>query len=180
MNVMFMSDYQKMSKRTLNLEGVHSEQLTNMALGVAGEAGEVVDHIKKHVFHGHDLNDDKVKEELGDLLFYVAGVATMLGYDLDEIAFDNVKKLEKRFPKGFSQEASKARVDTKKDNLITDTRYKGMDKPLEADFSFEKQIENANEIASKHKGVIFDEVTDYLREQIGKEYRRSGKRDELR
>lgn len=113
MNVMFMSDYQKMSKRTLNLNGVHSEQLTNMALGIAGESGEVIDHIKKHVFHGHDLDDAKVKEEIGDLLFYVAGIATMLGYDLDEIAYNNVKKLEKRFPKGFSTEASKARIDTR-------------------------------------------------------------------
>lgn len=107
-----LNDYQDLSKRTLP-EGKHSEVLTNMALGLVCEAGEVGDHIKKHVFHGHDLDDDKVKKELGDSLFYLAGVATLLGYTLEEIGTINIDKLAKRFPNGFNKEDSKKRVDTK-------------------------------------------------------------------
>jgi NTP pyrophosphatase (non-canonical NTP hydrolase) len=105
-----LNDYQDLSKRTLP-EGKHSEVLTNMALGLVCEAGETGDHIKKHVFHGHDLDDDKVMKELGDTLFYLAGVASLLGYTLEEIGTMNIDKLMKRFPNGFNQEDSKKRVD---------------------------------------------------------------------
>ena len=65
---------------------------------------------KKHVGHGHALDVDAIKKELGDVLWYVAGIATALGLDLSEVASANINKL-KRCPDGLTSAASVARVD---------------------------------------------------------------------
>ena len=82
-----------------------------MALGLAGEAGETADMLKKHLFHGKPLNHDDVVKELGDVLWYVAGMATAIGISLDDVAQRNVDKLRARYPDGFSAEASAQRAD---------------------------------------------------------------------
>ena len=81
------------------------------ALGLAGEAGEVANHVKKGVFHGHGLDLEKLKNEIGDTLWYAAALCTTLGLDLSEIMQANVKKLEVRYPNGYNSEDSKRRVD---------------------------------------------------------------------
>jgi NTP pyrophosphatase (non-canonical NTP hydrolase) len=80
-------------------------------LGLVGESGEVVDLIKKHVYHGHPLDSDKLLKELGDVLWYVAALATALDVELSEVAAKNIAKLTARYPEGFSSEASMNRVD---------------------------------------------------------------------
>ncbi|MGD6829035.1 nucleoside triphosphate pyrophosphohydrolase family protein [Bacillus pumilus] len=123
---MNIEKFQDLSKRTMpkqvpaSLCGGNVEQLlattslTNYALGLSGESGEVVDIIKKHVFHGHSLDKDKIVKELGDVMHYVAGIATLLEIELPEVLEGNIDKLKKRFPEGFSEAASIVRVDTKK------------------------------------------------------------------
>lgn len=86
-------------------------QLVSYGLGVTGEAGEVADLIKKHVGHGHPLDVEKLKLELGDVLWYVAGLATVLGLSLDDVAAANIAKLTKRYPNGFTTTDSLARRD---------------------------------------------------------------------
>lgn len=108
---MKLNDYQKLAARTINPEQSHRDNLGNFALGLTGEAGETGDYIKKHLYHGHDLDPEMVKKELGDVLWYVAGLATAVGLNLDDVAQGNVDKLKKRYPEGFSEAASKARVD---------------------------------------------------------------------
>lgn len=85
--------------------------LATLALGLTGEAGEVADLVKKHIGHGHDLPFDKVREELGDALWYITDLAAKLGFSLEEVASGNAAKLRRRYPSGFSHEASRARVD---------------------------------------------------------------------
>lgn len=104
-----LNDYQELSARTTPV-GTH-KGLTNYALGLVAEGGEAADHIKKHVFHGHALDEDGILKELGDTLHYLSGLTTMLGYTLEEVATMNLEKLKKRYPKGFSQEASINRND---------------------------------------------------------------------
>lgn len=87
------------------------EQLCSLALGVAGEGGEVADVVKKHVFHGHPFDREKVKGELGDVLWYVAMLARACDTDLNEIAQMNIEKLRKRYPNGFTKQDSIKRVD---------------------------------------------------------------------
>ena len=71
----------------------------------------MADIIKKAVFHGHLLSPDAIKKELGDVLFYVAAIASTLHINLDEIAQGNVEKLLRRYPDGFSEKASRERVE---------------------------------------------------------------------
>jgi len=69
-------------------------------LGLAGEAGEVANIVKKiQRDHGGVINDEirtKLKDELGDVLWYISACADELGISLDEIAAFNVNKLAKR------------------------------------------------------------------------------------
>lgn len=80
--------------------------LANFGLGIGGEAGEVQDIIKKYVFHGHPLDKDKIRGELGDVLWYIARIAAWSDLTLDEIAQTNIEKLERRYPNGFDKEKS--------------------------------------------------------------------------
>ena len=82
-------------------------------LGIASEAGEVADLLKKHLGHGHELDREKLKKELGDVLWYVARIAQHFGMGLEDVARANVAKLRQRYPSGFSTEASKRRADIK-------------------------------------------------------------------
>jgi NTP pyrophosphatase (non-canonical NTP hydrolase) len=76
-------------------------------LGIVGEAGEVAELIKKHLFHGHLLDRDKVISELGDVLWYITVLAAELNVPLEVLFEHNISKLRKRYPSGFSPEASK-------------------------------------------------------------------------
>lgn len=105
-----LNDYQTISGRTANR---HDYELANYGLGITGEAGEVADLIKKSMFHGHEVDKSEIKKELGDVLWYLANIATLAGLTLEEIATANVDKLMKRYPNGFDKEASVNRVDTK-------------------------------------------------------------------
>ena len=107
---MTLEEYQQLAARTIGTR-TQADQLSNMALGLAGEAGETADMLKKHLFHGKALDRDEVVRELGDVLWYVAGMATAIGISLDEVARRNVDKLRRRYPDGFSVEASAQRAD---------------------------------------------------------------------
>lgn len=101
-----LDEYQKLSERTLNTELDWRDSMLNYTLGLAGETGEVVDIVKKGIFHGHEMSQDKMCEELGDALFYIAAIATMSKLSLSDIATMNVRKLKRRYPDGFSKEKS--------------------------------------------------------------------------
>lgn len=105
-----LNDYQRLSRRTLPT-GNRLDNLSNYALGICGESGEVADELKKVIYHGHDLDAEKIKGELGDVLHYVAGIATFLEIDLNDIAHSNINKLKERFPNGFTTEDSIRRRD---------------------------------------------------------------------
>jgi NTP pyrophosphatase (non-canonical NTP hydrolase) len=73
-------------------------------LGLSGEAGEVADKVKKVIRDRAGHFDDEVRAEialeLGDVLWYVAQLASELGYELDVIANQNLKKLRDRADRG--------------------------------------------------------------------------------
>ena len=115
---MNMTDYQALAARTINPEQPDKERLINCVFGLVGETGETIDLLKKIIFHGHDLetNRDKLALELGDCLWYITGIATAAGINLDDIAKRNIEKLKARYPDGFSEERSiKRAVDTEID-----------------------------------------------------------------
>lgn len=106
-----MNDYQKKALRTWVPDSNKNYYLDiiYLALSLAGEAGELSNKIKKYWRHGHSWNTDDLKEELGDILWYVAVLASVLNTDLDDIAEENIQKLLRRYPEGFSESRSRNR-----------------------------------------------------------------------
>ena len=102
------NEYQKLAMRTANEKCFN---LANAGLGLSGEAGEATDIIKKHLFHGHELEKEHLAKELGDVMWYIALVATIIGCDLDEIMQMNIDKLKARYPEGFSEYDSQHRAE---------------------------------------------------------------------
>ena len=99
---MDLSEYQRQSRQTA--EYPREAWLAYPALGLAGEAGEVAEHAKKAIRDDAGKIGDERKaamsKELGDVLWYVAQLATELGLDLDEIAGQNLEKLRSRQARG--------------------------------------------------------------------------------
>ena len=117
-NGMFADEYQSQAARTL-IAGPDAEyspadiMLVWNALGLTGEAGEVADLIKKAVFHRHPFDREALIKELGDVLWYVAALCSKLDTPLSEVMERNIAKLKKRYPQGYSADASKVRADLK-------------------------------------------------------------------
>ena len=103
---MQIKEYQEKSTRTLNKELTIKESLSNMVFGIVGEIGEVVDILKKHLYQGHDLDTDHIKEEIGDVMFYIVNLCTLLNIDMEDVLKINHDKLLKRYPDGFNSERS--------------------------------------------------------------------------
>lgn len=108
--------YQKAAGRTL-IAGPDAEytgdelMLVWNAIGLAGEAGEVCDLVKKGVFHQHGIDREKLIKELGDVCWYTAALCSKLGVSLSEVMERNIEKLQQRYPDGYSSAASLARID---------------------------------------------------------------------
>jgi len=73
-----------------------------LAMSIAGEAGEVIEIIKKHVRDGTEINLEKLKLELGDVLWYIAALSDAFDLNLDDVAVANIDKLRKRHGESFS------------------------------------------------------------------------------
>lgn len=73
-------------------------------LGLAGETGEVLDIVKKAVRDEKPVDIAHLKEELGDVMWYVANLSSFFDLSLQEIIDDNVAKLSKRYEKEIEQE----------------------------------------------------------------------------
>lgn len=100
-------DYQRAALRTAQTDKFSRDDLLqNGVMGLCGEAGEVIDLVKKWKFQGHELDIEEVKQELGDTLWYAAVTAYALGYNLSEVMATNIDKLKERYKDGFSKERS--------------------------------------------------------------------------
>ena len=86
--------------------------LLHMAVGVSGEAGELLDAVKKAVIYQKPLDRENVIEELGDLRFYMAGLMNALNISEAELLYANNAKLAKRYAAGsYSNEQAQERAD---------------------------------------------------------------------
>lgn len=103
---MTLNEYQDLAQRTSNRALDVKGHLFNGVLGLAGEAGECADLLKKHYYQdGRNFVDD-LEDELGDVLWYVAESAKAIGVTLEEVAQRNIDKLRKRYPQGFDADRS--------------------------------------------------------------------------
>ena len=83
----------------------------HMAVGISGEAGELLDAIKKYVVYGKELDRENVIEELGDLEFYMEGLRQGLGITRQKTIDANIAKLGVRYANGYSDKAAQERAD---------------------------------------------------------------------
>lgn len=101
---MDLKQYAIEAKRTMSecetplLDDLH------MILGMQTESAEIADVYKKNIAYGKDLDLVNVKEEIGDLMFYIVNLCTLKGWDLEDIMQTNIDKLKARFPEKFTNE----------------------------------------------------------------------------
>src|SRR5690554_4873174 len=98
---MTFEEYQRLAQRTSSEKMQLIEKIENGLMGLNGEAGEAIDVLKKHKFQGHQLDRNKIIEELGDVLWYIAETCEGLGVSMEEVASFNIEKLKNRYPDGF-------------------------------------------------------------------------------
>ena len=84
-------------------------RLLHYTLGLAGESGEIVDAVKKHVQYGAELDKVNIKEEIGDCLWFIANLCRLFDWSMEEIMQLNIDKLKLRYPDKFTFEKSKNR-----------------------------------------------------------------------
>jgi len=85
--------------------------LIHGAMGVSGEAGELLDAIKKHTIYNKPLDIENIIEELGDLEFYMQMIRRNLGITREQTLQHNIAKLRKRYGEKYSDRAAQERAD---------------------------------------------------------------------
>lgn len=101
---MNFSEYQEAAMVTKTYPQESSLWLTYPTLGLAGEAGEVANKVKK-IFRDNNGEASEeviaiISDELGDVLWYIAGICDDLGLDMDQVAKNNILKLKDRKGRG--------------------------------------------------------------------------------
>ena len=93
-------------------EWTEPQRLLTGAIGICSEGGELLDIVKKILFQGKEPTPElreKIKLELGDVMWYVQQVLIWSSWTLEEVLAENTKKLTGRFPEGFSVDKSENR-----------------------------------------------------------------------
>lgn len=96
---MNFKEYQKKAATTAVYPHIDEYPIVGVmyaALGLAGESGEVAENVKKSWRNKMRITEsrkEKIRDELGDVMWYVAQLSSELGLDLDEIAKNNLSKL---------------------------------------------------------------------------------------
>jgi NTP pyrophosphatase (non-canonical NTP hydrolase) len=111
-----VTDLAKNGQEILDEMTPNKAHAVHMAMGVSGEAGEILDVVKKYVMYNKPLGRTHLIEELGDLEFYLEGLRQATGITREEVLDHNLVKLLKgdnaRYKEGtFSNEAAQLRRD---------------------------------------------------------------------
>jgi NTP pyrophosphatase (non-canonical NTP hydrolase) len=109
--------YQIEASRTEStIEGIEGRDKTRLMslirlihgmFGLNSESGEIADTLKRWLYYHQPLDEDNLKEEIGDLLWYVALLCNTLGIQMRDCMESNIRKLRKRFPEKFDNELAK-------------------------------------------------------------------------
>lgn len=102
---MGLNEYQQAAARTIGEDMLPGEIETHALHGMVAEIGEIHGLYQK-VYQGHEADNEHLKKEVGDLLWFIAEYCTACGWDLEEVARLNIAKLKARYPDGFEAERS--------------------------------------------------------------------------
>lgn len=100
--------YSELSRRTSQWRDADGAERDNAlvcaALGLAGEAGELANLVKKRQYHKESIDPEDIMDEAGDVLWYLSDFLQTFGYErLSDVAQRNVDKLARRWPEGFKE-----------------------------------------------------------------------------
>jgi NTP pyrophosphatase (non-canonical NTP hydrolase) len=101
---MKLDDYQQAALRTINPALDEQDRLLDASIGLVEEASEVMGLVRKRIFQQRDIDEARLTEELGDVLWCLAVTAHTLGIPLSRVAETNQDKLRLRHPEGFNAE----------------------------------------------------------------------------
>lgn len=110
-------EYEKFVASRFKVMDFNSDELMHAAVGISGEAGELLDAVKKYWAYGANLDVENVYEELGDILFYMQAMLNTVRAmgcptkTMQELIDMNTEKLTKRYPSGYSNADAIARKD---------------------------------------------------------------------
>ena len=101
---MNLDDYQRSALRTVNPALDDRDRLLDASAGLAEEAAEVLGLVRKRLFQQRAVDETRMVEELGDVLWCLAVTADSLGISLSRVATENQAKLARQHPGGFRSE----------------------------------------------------------------------------
>jgi NTP pyrophosphatase (non-canonical NTP hydrolase) len=101
-----LSEYQELCRVTAKKFETREKEILTWGLGITGEAGDVASCIKKTFAHDNDQRAG-IRENIGDTLWYAAMICNFFEWDMQEVLDENIEKLKKRFPQGFTIEYAK-------------------------------------------------------------------------
>lgn len=104
-----LKEYQKFVKKVAKKFENQNEEIMAWGLGISGEAGDVASCIKKTFAHENDQTLG-IRENIGDTFWYMTAICNFFGWDIEEIIGENIEKLKKRYPKGFTTQKAKRKI----------------------------------------------------------------------
>ena len=100
-----LKEYQDEAARTIDADLPKYDMVYHALFGMCSEVGELHALYQK-IYQGHEREVEHAKKEVGDILWFIAEYCTAMGWNLDEIATMNIKKLRNRYPEGFDPDRS--------------------------------------------------------------------------
>lgn len=88
------------------LEQLTPIRLNHAVLGLGGEVGELAGAVERWIYYGGELDSLNIKEELGDLLWYIALACNVKGFSLEDVMEANIRKLKARYPDKYTDLAA--------------------------------------------------------------------------
>jgi NTP pyrophosphatase (non-canonical NTP hydrolase) len=101
---MDFKEYTKETQRTMAELGQSFADQLHMVMGISTEAGELLDTYKKTLAYNKELDIVNIKEEIGDLLWYISNLLRVLDMDFEQVLYLNVEKLKARYPEKFTED----------------------------------------------------------------------------
>lgn len=117
-------EYVKNASRTRSNLDDQTLDILHMLLGMQTEVGELADPFKKNMAYKKKIDYVNVKEEIGDLMWYVANLCDILDFNLEEIMITNIEKLKTRFPEKYSHEKATSRNLDKEREILEKLGYR--------------------------------------------------------
>lgn len=112
---MTFQEYQEEARRTQRKDLPLWALREHALYGLSSEVGEVLG-LHQKIHQGHPMDDTALRLEIGDALWFLSELCDIYGFDMGEVARDNIEKLRVRYRDKFTPEESRARVDVKKES----------------------------------------------------------------